>query len=124
MMNNKGFTLIEVLITIVIITIVITSVVTTIGTTLSASKEETYKLMKNNIVSVSYDYINECNLGSIECDFSFEAKNTFNAKVLQNAGFFNDLKSPIDGKDLSYCLILEATKSNGVTVINLVDNCY
>lgn len=124
MMNNKGFTLIEVLSTLVIITIITTGVVKTIGTTLSANKEETYKLMKNNIISVSYDYINECNLGTIECDFSFVTKNTFNAKVLQNAGFFNDLKSPIDGKDLSLCLILEATKSNGVTVINLIDNCY
>ena len=96
----------------------------TFGSTMSASKEETYKLMKNNIISVSYDYINECKLGTIECDFSFDSNNKFNAKVLQNFGFFDNLKSPIDGKDLSDCLILEATKSNGVTVINLIDSCY
>jgi len=123
-MNNKGFTLIEVLITLVLVSIVFMVVFMNFGTTVSASKEETYKLMKNNIVSVGYDYINECNLGTIDCNFSFETNNKFSARVLQNSGFFADLESPIDGKDLGSCLILEATKSNGVTVINLIDNCY
>lgn len=123
-MNNKGFTLIEVLSVLVIVSIVGVIVFSTFGTTMSASKEETYKLMKNNIISVSYDYINECNLGTIECDFSFEENNKFSVKVLQNAGFFNNFDSPIDGKDLSSCLVIEATKSNGVIVTNLIDNCY
>jgi prepilin-type N-terminal cleavage/methylation domain-containing protein len=124
MINNKGFTLIEVLSTLVLISIVVMVAFMSFRTTMSASKEETYKLMKNNILSVSYDYINECNLGTIECDFSFEEKNKFNAIELQNAGFFGDLESPIDGRNLGFCLVLEATKSNGVTVINLIDNCY
>lgn len=123
-MNNRGFTLIEVLSVLVLISIVGVVVFMTFGTTMSAGKEEAYKLMKNNIISVSYDYINECNLGSIECDFSFDTNNRFNAKTLQNVGFFESLESPIDGADLGSCLILEANKSNGVTVVNLIDNCY
>ena len=123
-MNNKGFTLIEILSVMVLLSIIIVVMFVNFGSTMSASKEEAYKLMKNNIISISYDYINECNLGSIECDFSFEKNNKFNASVLKNKGFFKSLESPIDGKDLGHCLILEATKSNGVTVINLVDNCY
>lgn len=123
-MNNKGFTLIEVLSVIVLISIVAIVTITTFGTTMSASKEEAYKLMKNNIISASYDYINECNLKTIECNFSFETNNKFNAELLEKAGFFSNLESPIDGKNLGSCLVLEAIKSNGATVINLVDNCY
>lgn len=124
MMNNKGFTLIEILTVLVIVSITVISVFMTFGTTMSTTKEESYKLMKNNIISASYNYINECNLGTIQCNFSFEKNNKFNAKALQNAGFFKNLESPIDGKNLSECLILEAKKTNGVTVIDLIDNCY
>ena len=124
MKNNKGFTLIEVLGAIVLVSIVVTIGVMTLGKTLSISKEESYKVMKNNIVSAGYDYISECTLGTIACDFSFTSNNTFKARDLYNTGFFNGLESPIDGADLGDCLVLEATKSNGVTVINLIDNCY
>ena len=124
MMNNKGFTLIEVLCILTIIALVFTIAIKTAGSTLSARKEDTYKLMKNNIVSAGYDYINECKAKTIQCDFSFEDKNTFPVAVLKEMGYFSNLESPIDGKDLSSCLLLEATNSNGVTVIDLIDNCY
>lgn len=123
-MNNRGFTLIEVLCTLVLTSIIIITVFTILGTTFSASKEEAYKIMKSNLLAVGYDYVNECALGTISCDFSFEENNRFMAVELQNVGFFKDLESPIDGKNLGTCLILEATKNNGVTVINLIDNCY
>ena len=122
--NNKGFTLIEVLGTLVLVSIVVGIGVMTIGKSLSASKEESYKLMKNNIVSAGYDYVSECTLGTIVCDFSFTSNNTFKARDLYNVGFFKNLESPIDGADLGDCLVLEANKSNGVIVINLMDNCY
>lgn len=124
MKNNKGFTLIEVLGAMVLVSVVVVIGVMTFGKTLSASKEESYKLMKNNIVSAGYNYINECTLGTLACDFSFTSNNIFKARDLYNAGFFKDLESPIDGADLGDCLVLEATKSNGVIVINLIDNCY
>jgi len=123
-MNNKGFTLIEVLGVLFIGLIIVVISFMTFGSTMSVTHNEAYKIMKNNIVAVGYDYINECNLKTINCDFSFEGNNRFNAKTLQNTGFFEDLKSPIDGKYLGECLVLDAVKSNGVVVINLTDNCY
>ena len=122
--NNKGFTLIEVLGVIILISIIGGVAISTVGSTVSSSREESYLIMKDNIVSAGYDYINECALGSLQCDFSYDNNNTFWAKDLQNAGFFDNLESPIDGKDLSECLLLEAVKSNGVVVINLQDSCY
>ena len=122
--NNKGFTLIEVLGVIILISIIGGVAISTVGSTVSSSREESYLIMKDNIVSAGYDYINECALGSLQCDFSYDNNNTFWAKDLQNAGFFDNLESPIDGNDLSECLLLEAVKSNGVVVINLQDSCY
>ena len=124
MMNNKGFTLIEILIVLVLLSLVTGFVFIFLGTTISSKKEDMYKLMKDNIISAGYDYVNECTLETIECDFSFEQSNKFSASYLQNMGFLKKLDSPIDGKYLGYCLILEANMSNGVAVINLIDNCY
>lgn len=123
-MNNKGFTLIEILAVLVVISMITAVVLRSIHSTLSVSKEEAYKLMKNNIVSVSYQYIEECDKGLISCDFSFETQNRFPASVLKDSGYFKDLKSPIDEKDLGACLVLEATKSNGVVLVELIDECY
>lgn len=123
-MNNKGFTLIEILVTLVLITVLLGVAVSVLRPTMSAGKRETYELMKNNIVTVSYDYINECSLNTIQCDFDFETNNIFSAVELKNAGFIKSLESPIDGKDLSSCLNIKATKSNGVIVVDLIDDCY
>lgn len=123
-MNNKGFTLIEILVTLVLIAVLCGVAVSVLKPTMSAGKKETYELMKNNIVTVSYDYINECNLNTIQCDFDFEDNNTFSAIELKNAGFIKSLESPIDGKDLSSCLTIKANKSNGVIVVDLIDDCY
>ena len=123
-MNNKGFTLIEVLSVVILTSIVIVIIFTTFGTTFSASKEESYKIMKNNLLTAGYSYVNECKLGTIECNFSFESNNSFTAKDLYNYGYFKNLESPIHGKKLDSCLIFEVTEDNGVVVINLIDNCY
>ena len=123
-MNNKGFTLLEVLAVIVIISIITITSTSFIGKTLSSSKEESYKLLKDNIVSAGYSYVSECIAGSLECDFSFDDKNTFKARILENTGFFRDLNSPIDGAYLGECITLKATKSSGAIVIDLIDSCY
>lgn len=123
-LNNKGFTLIEILGVLVIISTITTIAIISITDTLSIGKEESYKIMKNNIISSSYDYIKECDQNSITCDFSFENNNQFYAEKLRETGYFENLKSPIDGKDLGKCLKLEAKKENGVTIVNLIDECY
>lgn len=122
--NNKGFTLVEVLGVLVIIAAITVIAIHNLGGTMSASKEETYKIMKNNIISAGYTYIKECEAGTTECDFSYSENNRFSASNLKESGYFNDLESPLDGKDLGNCLILEATKTNGVTTIDLIDKCY
>ena len=123
-MNNKGFTLIEVLGALVIISIAMVVVFRQISSTLSIGNNEAYKLMKNNIISVSEDYVRESESGTNNTDFSFDTNNTFTAEKLEKYGYFSNLKSPIDGKYLGDCLIITATKNNGNILIDLEDNCY
>lgn len=123
-MGRKGFTLIEVVATLVIISIIVVAIVKGISPTLSSGKEEAYNLMKKNIITASYNYVDECEANLINCNFSFDENNRFTASVLSSSGYFKDLTSPIDNKDLGNCLIIEAIKDNGVVKIDLIDNCY
>ena len=123
MMNNKGFTVIELLTTVVLISLITITISSIVGKTLAIGKEETYKIMKNNIVKASYTYINECKAGTITCDSNFKTNNTFYAKELEKYGFFNDLKSPIDGSYLGECIEIKVTYDNGSSIVELIDNC-
>ena len=123
-MNNRGFTLIEMLAVLAVIAIVSFVIIHNVSSSWSVGKEEAYKLMKNNVVSAAYTYIKECEAETILCDFSFEENNQFKAIVLQQKGYFNNLNSPIDGIDVSECLILKANKTDDVIVVDLIDNCY
>ena len=123
-MNNKGFTLIEVLAVLVLVSIVTIIVTRNISSSMSLGRNEAYRLMKNNVISAGYHYIDECTQGTIQCNFSFEKNNTFKARVLEESGYFDNLKSPIDGAYLGDCLSLKAEKENGVTVVDIIDECY
>ena len=123
-MNNKGFTLIEVIITLVMISLLTITISGIINKTLASSKEETYKIMKKNIVTASHNYINECKAKTIDCNFSYDDNNVFYAKVLEENGYFKNLKSPIDEKYLGNCLKILVTYDNGTSVIDIEDNCY
>ena len=123
-MNNKGFTLIEVLAVLVLVSVVTIVVTQNISSSMSLGRNEAYRLMKNNVISAGYHYIDECTQGTIQCDFSFEKNNTFKARVLEERGYFDNLKSPIDGAYLGDCLSLSAKKDNGVTVVDIIDQCY
>ena len=124
-MDDKGFTLTEMIATLAIIVIISVTVISYIGNTLSINKEEAYKIMKSNIVSVSYDYIAECDNQFIECDYQWENNQAvFNASVLKDSGYIKNLNSPIDDNDLSNCLVVKATRFNGVITVTLEDNCY
>lgn len=123
-MNNKGFTIIEVLTTLVVISLLTIIASSIINSSLAASKEEAYELMKQNIITASYNYINECNAETIACDFSYTTNNTFYARVLKEYGYFKDLESPIDGKYLGNCILIKATYDNGVATVKVEDECY
>ena len=107
-MNNKGFSLPETLSVIVIISLILIITVRSFNKTVSLSKEESYKLMKKNIILSAEKYIKECDIKTIKNNFSFENNNKFPVKILKENGYFKNLNSPIDGKDLSNCLIIEA----------------
>ena len=124
MMNNKGFTLTEILAALVIISIALIVVSKEIGKTLSITKQESYDLMKQNIAQSADIYIKECNKTE-KCGLKWNNNKTkFKAKVLKENGYYVNLKSPIDNKDLSECLTIEVTKNNGIVISKIIDNCY
>ena len=123
-MNNKGFTLIEVLVTLVIFSLITLIVSNLINSTLALSKEESYNLFKNNIIKASYNYLNECSANLIECEYNNKENYIFSLNELVKNGYIKDSKSPTDNKDLSECLKIKVTHDNGVRIVDLIDNCY
>lgn len=123
-MKSRGFTIVEVLGVLVILSLITIIILKEMNSTFSVSKEEAYKLMKQNIISSSYDYIKECEAGLITCNFSFDNNPTFYASALKANGYYKSLESPLDGKDVGSCLLLKAKKANGVIQIDLIDKCY
>lgn len=125
MKSNKGFTLIETLAMLVVLTIVGIVTIKYVGNTLSVGKNEAYDIMKNNIVSSSYDYLRECNNGILSCDLDWNNESTsFYVEQLKDSGYFKNLDSPIDNKYLGFCLKIHAIRNNGNIDISLVDDCY
>ena len=124
-MNNKGFTLTEVLAALVIISIALIVVAKEMGKTLSVTKNESYSLMKNNIIKASNLYIKECDNRTIECNITWKDNKTrFKVSILKEKGYYNNFTSPIDNKELSDCLVIESEKHNGVVNTKIIDNCY
>lgn len=116
-MNNKGFTLIEVLMTLTIIALIMIVILTNSGITLSLSNEKAYELTKTNIITVTKKYILECENNLIECPISKNKNKTqIKAKELIKAGYFKELINPINNKDLSNCLIIEIDKKNNYKI--------
>ena len=126
MLNNKGFTLVELLASLVIITLITFLIVSLSQNTFSISKNRAYTIMKNNVYKAAEDYIEECDANTISCNLDWNNNKTeFNAHKLYQAGFFKNLESPIDGKDLSDCLLIKVTKNdNKVPEVKIIDNCY
>lgn len=125
MKNNKGFTLIETLAIIMIITIIGTLVLRNVGETLSISKKESYHIMKNNIISSSYDYLKECSANISVCNLQWQNnQTTFNASQLENSGYFKNLYSPIDNKYLGDCLKIHVVKDDVNFNVAIEDKCY
>ena len=124
-MNNKGFTLTELLVALVIISIAGVVVAKEIGKTLSVTKNESYKIMKENIAKAADIYIKECENRLNNCNINWQDnKYSFKAGLLKEKGYYTDLTSPIDNKDLANCLIIESEKNNGVINSKVIDNCY
>ena len=96
-----------------------------VNETFSIGKNEAYEMMKKNIYKASESYIRECDNNLLDCNLEWvNNKVEFRALVLKNSGYFDNLVSPIDGKDVGSCLLVRAIKNNGVLDIKIIDNCY
>ena len=126
-MNNKGFTLIELLLTLVIITVIMLIITFSIKSTLSLSNEKSYEILKNNIIDSANLYVIECESNTINCENNYEwvnNKTSFSINNLLTNGYINfeKLINPINGKDLSNCLIINVSVNiNNVYTIELDD---
>ena len=122
-MNNKGFTLIEVICTLTIIALIAMIVAANSGSTLSLSNEEAYNLTKKNIISATNTYIIECQNDILDCNIDWNSNtNIIKAKDLIEAGYFKEITNPINNKDISNCLTIEVTKINNNYNYNINDS--
>lgn len=127
-MNNKGFTLIEMLLTITMIALIVVVVSFSINSTLSISKEKSYDILKNNIINMANMYIMECEANAINCSNDYvwnNNKTNFYANKLVLRGYSSqeELINPINEKDISNCLIVNVlVDENKVYTVSLDDS--
>ncbi len=109
--NNKGFTLVELLITIAImITILLISIRSITGAS-SRKKSEAYEAVEKQIISAAEQYID-----SNEYLFTDENKSKvmkIPIGLLVSSGYLNKLVDPRDGKTIDECYYVEVTNENG-----------
>lgn len=122
-MNNKGFSLVELLVVLSLIAIIIVIVLKVSSNTLSLSDNEAYELTKSNIIKATNSYLLECENNILECNYTWnDNKTTFKANNLIEAGYFNNLINPINNEDLKDCLIISVENINNEYKITLNDN--
>ena len=110
-LNNKGFTLIEVLAVIVILSILMAIMVPSVGNIMKKNKEDNYQNLKDSIISAAKIYIsdNRYQITVGNCDDSNKADiESINNKTLNSSqlpiSFLVDagnLKTTSDGKILN-----------------------
>lgn len=129
-MNNKGFTLIEVLVVIAIVGFTLVVAFQVIADTFSLTKDKEYEIMKKNIILQAQNYILECNTNDSNCNnLVWQKKNgkletTFYLKQLSELGYFSidNCINPITNKNVSQCLKIKVTKDNGIIQAYLDDS--
>lgn len=141
-MNRKGFTLIELLAVIILIAIIAVLIVPSILNSVEKSKEASYNILIENIITASESYYQECEYGDLSdeskygeysCTIKTDKENDYiNTKLgtLANTGILkvNNLNerdekivvNPKTDKDISDCdivitkVIKTTTDDNGV----------
>ena len=127
-MNNKGFTLVELLVSLTIVAIITIIVTFSIGSTLSISKDNSYEILKKNIINMANVYVMECESNSINCDEDYvwqNNKTSFLANKLLQKGYFKpeELINPINEKDISDCLLINVSvNENKVYTLSINDS--
>ena len=120
-LNNKGFTLIEIIVTVSILSIMFVSLAIMASGTLSITDSQAYDIMQKSIITQANDYIIECENNLLDCTNDFrwtkqgDSKSTsFNVSVLTKYGYFtnDEYINPITSKDISNCLVINVIKDN------------
>lgn len=137
--NNKGFTLVELIATIVILAIIVSIGAFSITSIIKSSKEKDYQLLVKNILDASELYYQECKYsgtGVITCDSYDDGSYDITLNDLVINGFLkgnasikdsegNDLNdlgltNPKDDIDISGCNI-SITYGNGEVLVSAVN---
>lgn len=131
-MNNKGFTLIEVLCVIFLISIFFFGSFMVINNTFSITNEKAYEIVKEDIITQTKTYINECDNNIINCsnDYKWVSDNdkmiaNINLRILKKYKYFNtdNFINPITNKDISNCLNIIVIKDKYSNIeVNLDDS--
>ena len=130
-MNNRGFTLIELIATIVLLTLVMSISGYSIISIINSTKQENYDNLLRNIKDASEEYYMECrfNQSSINCPSITNNKMTFALGNLVTYGFLpgngtsgNDkltkLINPNTEEDISDCEITITYSGSKLTITN------
>lgn len=131
-MNNKGFTLIEVLCVIFLISIFFFGSFMVINSTFGITNEKAYEIVKEDIITQTKTYINECDNNIINCsnDYKWVSDNdnmiaNINLSILKKYKYFNtdNFINPITNKDISNCLNITVIKDKYSNIeVNLDDS--
>ena len=94
-MNNKGFSLIEVLVTISVLSHIMIIATASITNSFAISNEKSYDILKQNIIKQVKIYIYECDNNLINCkdDYKWEninntSKTSFSLEIMQKYNYF------------------------------------
>ncbi len=129
-MNNKGFTLIEVLCVIFLISILFVASFLVVKDTLSITDEKAYQILKENIISQTKTYIDECENNIINCkkDFGWKKVNDnkiayINLSLLKKYNYFDndEIINPLTKKDMSSCLKIKVIKDKYSSISIFLD---
>lgn len=129
-MNNKGFTLIEVLCVIFLISILFVASFLVVKDTLSITDEKAYQILKENIISQTKTYIEECDNNIINCknDYEWEEINDnkityVNLSLLKKYNYFDNdqIINPLTKKDISSCLKIKVIKDEYSSISIFLD---
>lgn len=130
-MNNKGFSLIEMLFTISVISLIMVVSLITVGNTFGLSSEKSYEIMKKSIITQVNQYIYECDNKIINCigDYSWLQvdnvnKTSFKLNVMKKYNYFSeqDYVNPITNEEISNCLIVNVVKNENSTIDVILDD--
>lgn len=114
MKNNKGFTLVELIITIVIMIALLAIAIISFVNISNRKKEEAYSDVKKQIEQAAEDFfeVNKYFLNGLE-DNNKDSNTKVSLGKLVKEDYLNSVTNPIDNKKLSYCSYVLVTKING-----------